>query len=72
VPEGFDELITNRVYTRGCTVSVVKTETSKKNCQKKPADFIFIFFAMCCPCPFSHLDGISACFDNILPLKFAI
>jgi hypothetical protein len=27
---------------------------------------------MCCPCPFPELDGISACFDNILPSKIAI
>jgi hypothetical protein len=27
---------------------------------------------MCCPCLFPQLDGISACFDNILPSKNAI
>ncbi len=51
-----------------CTVSTVKTETSKKNCQQKRL-FFPDFFSMCCPCPFPQLDGISACFDNILPSK---
>jgi hypothetical protein len=49
-----------------------KLRPLKKLPKKKPADFFPDFCSMCCPCPFAQLDGISACFDNILPSKIAI